>query len=247
MKNKYLLTLAKCLQLASMSVLVFAVFIPATGAAQATHQVAGKWKMTVSGSYEFELQLRQSGQDFEGTMRRTNGTEPTDAVSGTVGTDSSIKFTRSRAPKQWRQTYTGNINVRSGTLHMNGDWAHDGKPSGKWEAEQTERISPKFPFDITGQWSLTVSGSYEFSLVLKQNGQDVNGTMKRTNGNEPIDPVSGTVQEDGSIQFERCRGAKEWIQRYTGRIDFAGAPLRITGNWSHLGSHSSGSWVATKR
>lgn len=113
---------------------------------------------------------------------------------------------------------------------MNGDWTHDGKPFGTWNAEQTERISPKFPFDITSQWSLTVSGTYEFSFVLQQNGQQVNGTMKRTNGDEQIDHVTGTVQEDGTIQFERRRGANKWIQRYTGRIDFAGASLRMTGN-----------------
>jgi hypothetical protein len=139
--KKNLLTLAKCLQLASLPVLVLAICIPDTGAAQAVHQVAGTWKITVSGSYEFELQLRQSGQDIEGTMRRTNGTEPIDAVSGTVGTDGSIKFTRTRAPNEWRQTYTGKIKAQGGTLHMNGDWAHDGKPVGTWNAEQTGRIT----------------------------------------------------------------------------------------------------------
>ncbi|MCX6567364.1 MAG: hypothetical protein NTW38_13255, partial [Candidatus Aminicenantes bacterium] len=107
MKNSYQLMFAKCLRLASLSVLVFAVFVPAAGAVQATHQVAGKWKMTVSGSYEFELQLRQSGQDFEGTMKRTNGDEPIDPVSGTVQEDGTIQFERRRGAEEWIQRYTG--------------------------------------------------------------------------------------------------------------------------------------------
>jgi len=139
MKNNPL-TLAKCLQLASLPALVLAICIPDTGAAQAVHQAAGTWNITVSGSYQFELQLRQSGQTIEGTMRRTNGTEPIDAVSGTVGTDGSVTFTRTRAPNEWRQTYTGNIKAQGGTLHMNGDWAHNGNPMGAWHAEQTGRI-----------------------------------------------------------------------------------------------------------
>jgi hypothetical protein len=72
--------------------------------------------------------------------------------------------------------------------------------------------------DVSGKWEMCANTNYEFDLDLGQSGDQISGTMTRTNGNEPVDSIYGTVSSDGKITFKRERPG-QWVQNYTGQME----------------------------
>lgn len=105
--------------------------------------------------------------------------------------------------------------------------------------------------DVSGKWDMVALYNYRFDLDIKQSGDQILGTMTRTNGDEPVDKVQGTVSSDGTIKFDRDRPG-QWVQHYTGQISSSGDSLTMGGDYAHAltGSVSagvtSGPWTATK-
>lgn len=197
--------------------------------------------MEVSGGYEFELELRHNGSAIEGTMRRTNGDEPVDPVSGSIDFDGTLIFFRVRAGV-FEQRYTGRITGLARHIKLEGQWFHDGNPSGTWSAVPGH-ILPAH--NLTGRWLMEVSEQYEFELILFQNGSGIDGTMRRTNGEEPVDPVVGGSGWDGTVRFLRIRGIEEWKQEYQGSVRTLRSGLEMAGTWTH-DERPSGRWKAER-
>lgn len=99
--------------------------------------VSGKWEMTANTNYEFDLDLRQGGDQISGTMTRTNGYEPVDSIQGMVSSDGKITFKRER-PGEWVQDYTGQISSSGDSLSMDGTFAHNMAGSFPWTATRTQ-------------------------------------------------------------------------------------------------------------
>jgi len=98
--------------------------------------------------------------------------------------------------------------------------------------------------DVSGKWEMCANTNYEFDLDLGQSGDQISGTMTRTNGNEPVDSIYGTFSSDGKITFKRERPG-QWVQDYTGQISSSGDSLTMDGTFAHnmAGSYH---WTATR-
>jgi hypothetical protein len=59
--------------------------------------------------------------------------------------------------------------------------------------------------NVAGAWAMTANTSFLFTLTLSQTEDIVGGFMERTNGVEPIDAISGTIDADGYLVFTRAR------------------------------------------
>lgn len=92
-------------------------------------------------------------------------------------------------------------------------------------------------YDISGHWKMVGNVAFEFDLELQQSGDQITGTMTRTNGDEPIDQISGTVSSEGQIQFTRER-AGEFTQVYIGQVSGSGDSMTIEGTYDHNGQGS---------
>lgn len=85
--------------------------------------VAGTWAMVANTAFGFDLTLSQTENVVGGFMERTNGVEPTDAISGTITADGQLTFLRARV----NQTYTGaltndaTLRILEGTFTVEGD------------------------------------------------------------------------------------------------------------------------------
>ncbi|MCP4594442.1 MAG: hypothetical protein GY842_27235, partial [bacterium] len=192
---------------------------------------------------EFELKLRHNGSQVEGTMRRTNGSEPVDPITGTVGWAGTIDFRRVRA-NEWTQHYTGKIVGLAKNVRLDGTWTHEGKPSGSWTAELTAGAGFLPAFDVSGRWTMVVSGTHTFELDLRQSFSQIQGTMRRTNGDEPIDAINGVVEWDGTLRFRRARDTA-WVQEYSGNVRSLPSGLEAQGTWTHDG-RAAGNWTAQR-
>ena len=97
--------------------------------------------------------------------------------------------------------------------------------------------------DVSGKWEMCANTNYEFDLDLGQSGDQISGAMTRTNGNEPVDSIYGTVSSDGKITFKRERSG--WVQDFTGQISSSGDSLTMDGTFAHnmAGSYP---WTATR-
>jgi hypothetical protein len=99
-------------------------------------------------------------------------------------------------------------------------------------------------YDLSGKWKMVANIDYNFDLDIKQRADQITGTMTRTNGDEPVDKISGTVSSDGKVQFTRVR-PDQWTQIYTGTISGSQGSLSLTGTLTQSGS-APVSWNATQ-
>jgi hypothetical protein len=115
-------------------------------------------------------------------------------------------------------------------------------------------VMHKIPFEklyydgLAGKWDMVGNVNYQFILEIQQSGNQITGTMTRTNGVEPVDSITGTSSDNG-IKFTRSRpGVFEQV--YTGGLYTTGGPLKMTGTFSQdsQGALSGGfSWNASKQ
>lgn len=93
--------------------------------------LAGTWKMIANVTFQFDLLLTQNGGTITGTMARTNGVEPTDAVNGTIDANGAVTFTRARV----NQSYVGAVSTTAGITSMNGTFSTAGSSTvALWQA-----------------------------------------------------------------------------------------------------------------
>jgi|WetSurSiteA1Bulk_404760.scaffolds.fasta_scaffold00750_3 hypothetical protein len=89
--------------------------------------------------------------------------------------------------------------------------------------------------NITGSWKMVADNQYQFNLAVKQSGRDFTGTMTRTNGQEPVDSVSGSVSSCTGIEFTRERQGS-FVQQYSGNFSGSGEDFNLEGNFTYNGT-----------
>lgn len=99
-------------------------------------------------------------------------------------------------------------------------------------------------YDVSGRWAMVANEVYEFEIVLQESEGSLSGTMTRTNGDEPVDQISGTISPNGNIQFTRERPG-QWVQVYTGMVSESDGSLVMEGVYSHDGAGQY-PWSATQ-
>lgn len=99
------------------------------------------------------------------------------------------------------------------------------------------------PPQLAGRWAMVANVTFEFDLILDQTGGTITGTMVRTNGIEPDDPVTGTVTPDGRVTFVRER-AGSWTQTYAGAVDATASPMTMSGLFNQDGGVVYVAWTA---
>ena len=101
--------------------------------------------------------------------------------------------------------------------------------------------------NLTGTWKMVTSGAYNFDLILTQNGATISGTMVRTNGTEPTDTVTGTVDASNTATFTRVRtGTGGWTQTYVGVVTTTGGIMSMNGTYTGTQFTGAYLWQATK-
>ena len=204
-------------------------------------QVSGRWQMIANNDFRFILEISQQGNQITGTMTRTNGTEPVDRVSGRVHDDGTIKFTRYREGS-WKQNYQGRISQRGGIRVMEGNFNQDGGGNYNWSARQGDASQVmERAVQVSGQWKMIANKDYHFILDINQRGNQIAGTMTRTNGAEPVDRVTGRVHDDGTIKFTRNREGS-WKQYYQGIVNRHG----MSGTFTQDSDPNTYSWSAKR-
>jgi hypothetical protein len=90
-------------------------------------------------------------------------------------------------------------------------------------------------YDVTGLWKMVGRFvAFQYALELQQNENIIIGNITRTNGQEPIDTISGFVYPDGKIVFNRTRpGVRPEV--YTGIVSGSGDSLAMQGNYTSGG------------
>jgi hypothetical protein len=99
-------------------------------------------------------------------------------------------------------------------------------------------------YDVSGMWNMVGNEAFQFDLKLQQNDNMITGTMTRTNGQEPVDTISGFVYPSGKIVFNRARPGV-FTQVYTGQISGIGSSLSIDGTFTQDGEGQY-PWSASK-
>src|ERR1700739_536207 len=179
----------------------------------APDDVTGTWKMKTTNQFQFNLALIQSGSSITGTIARSAdgipvNAEPVDPISGAVKADGVINFTRGR-PGIFIQVYTGQISGSGDSRSIRGSFIHNGDPNppngGSWAASfvpVVELFDPSIP--VGGNMEAN-NNQFRFNLALATTFNMVTGTMRRTNGAEPVDNVFGFVTPHGEVEFTRIR------------------------------------------
>jgi hypothetical protein len=216
--------------------LIFAVCICTTCISAADNVANGKWKMSANTA-EFDMVIDQSGGTISGTMTRTNGVEPVDTINGWVYDQGRLQFIRERA-NSWTQIYTGQIKGSGDNRYIEGTFTHNGEGAYPWSAKYSSQL------DLTGKWKM-VANTAQFDFDVIQSDSAISGTMTRTNGVEPVDTITGSVQSNGNVQFTRARPGS-WTQVYTGQIGGSGSSQSMQGTFTHdnQGSYPWTAWRA---
>jgi len=95
--------------------------------------------------------------------------------------------------------------------------------------------------NVAGAWAMTANTSFLFNLTLSQSEDIVGGFMERTNGVEPIDAISGTIDADSHLTFTRAR----LNQVYSGFLTSDATTLILEGTFTVPPSTNTYPWRAT--
>ncbi len=100
-------------------------------------------------------------------------------------------------------------------------------------------------YNISGKWDMIGNSIFQFVLDLTQTNNVIRGTMTRTNGNEPVDSIEGTINQGGRVEFNRVR-PNEWSQKYTGLVSRSSDGIyTMKGTFTQTGAQGDYSWNAT--
>ena len=101
-------------------------------------------------------------------------------------------------------------------------------------------------YDLTGTWAMVANTDFHFKLDMQQqNSVKFSGMMSRTNGQEPVDIISGTISPDGTVKFTRER-PNEWTQKYSGVVSGSPGDLLMKGTFIQTGVAGRYPWIACK-
>lgn len=101
-------------------------------------------------------------------------------------------------------------------------------------------------YDLTGTWAMVANTDFNFKLDMQQqNSVKFSGMMIRTNGQEPVDIISGTISPDGTVKFTRER-PNEWTQKYSGVVSGSSGDLLMKGTFIQTGVAGQYPWIACK-
>lgn len=197
--------------------------------AMPTVDVNGSWAVAFDGGTRTTLDLRQSGRSVTGTLRA-----PDNSRGGVTGTVSADTLLLSRD--------TGLETVQRYRLLVNGDrfagtYANEGRYPGQGAFDGI-RTAPAAP-SVTGTWNVTFAGATQTTLVLRQTGNRVTGTLRTPDNSRG--EVSGTF--DGTTLLLSRDTGLETIQRY--RLTVSGD--RFTGTFANEGKYpDSGTFAGVR-
>jgi hypothetical protein len=154
---------------------------PSTVSTSVSKNYHGRWDMVANVNYRFNLDLTQINNRIEGTMTRTNGTEPVDKIQGEVLSDGSIKFTRFRQ-NSWKQHYTGRMVSSGGKTSITGNFNMNGQGNYGWHADKLSTGSTSVssvnspPASLVGKWYVVACG-YSANMEISNTGSGMIGKI----------------------------------------------------------------------
>jgi roadblock/LC7 domain-containing protein len=155
--------------------------------------------MIANKDFFFSLRLDQEGSVITGTMTRTNGNEPADAVQGRAYPGGAIEFRRSRVD----QLYQGNAN----------DYSMSGKFQGQfpWSAKRPASEPGRLP---------EIKSAVNFTMPRREVGQGTNPEVSFEKN--PLPPIASRDFDElpwSSVQFSpdgrgvsyAARKGRKWV------------------------------------
>ncbi len=209
--------------------------------------IAGEWEITCNDGniYKYNLNLVQSGAAFYGDMLRINGSEANSKVEGSITSNGSIEFIRSRG--NWKQYYVGRVVNQSGgkAIQLGGTNGIQESKAFNWNAIKAANTSNILnnPMNnqnsslIVGQWEWfqngtvtiypdnTVKGSNGVVGVLSQNyvGNQVIYVITWSNGQY----VDKLTLNGNTLEGKNQNGTRVWGKR----INSDPITTQIAGQW----------------
>lgn len=198
--------MVRCTRYAA-AVLMFVLLLPGFASAQGDKpvDVTGDWEMTAetpNGSFTSTLKLERSGDGLTGRTVGRNGQER--KLNNVKLTGKTLNFDRDISVNgmDLHLVYTGTVegDTIKGTFEAGGQTMN-------WSAHRlaaTPRSAPggsTTPAGVTGTWKITVetpNGTRERTLVLKQEGQKLTGTV--TGPMDQVIPI-----EEASVKGKELR------------------------------------------
>jgi hypothetical protein len=203
----------------------------------------GSWKWsftTQSGqTYETTLKLKQEGEKLSGAVVGRDGAETPIAEGKIKDAELSFKVTRERSGQTVTTTYQGKLS--GDTIKGTTEIERGGQTrSREWEAKRAGA-------GATGTWTWTFTPpggqSFELTLKLKQEGDNLTGAMVRGDRETPI--KEGKIK-DGEISFQvtRERDGQTFTTKYLGKLSADAIKGKITSNYG--GEERTFDWDAKR-
>jgi hypothetical protein len=204
----------------------------------AAEGIVGKWLVkaeTPNGPMELEFDLKQDGSQIVGTAALPHGVFPL----------SAIKF---EDPKLTMElTFEGNSYRLLGSLtggKLAGTWEQSGGDlKGTWNAERKAAAPAEAGAraSLSGSWnsvSVTPNGELALTLDLKQEGENISGTLSSERGTVPIQAAA--LKED-KFQFDVELGGTVY------RVESMLKENKLDGKWYPAAGGEGGAWSATRK
>jgi len=203
--------------------------------AQDSPDVSGEWEMTAetpAGSFTSTLKLERAGETLSGTMTSRNG-EPRKLTNLKLA-GKTLTFERdiSFNGMDLHLVYTGTVDgdTIKGTFEANGqkmDWS--AKRRAAPAAAVPVSTTPITPGQVAGTWILTIetqNGTREQTLVLKQEGDKLTGTV--TGFGDQVNPLQNVSIQGHQLRYTTAVERNGQTFRRTSVVTFAGDMLKGT-------------------
>ncbi len=201
--------------------LALLLIAPALAAAQAEKpvEVAGQWEMTAEtpvGNFTSTVKLERKGDQLTGVTVAQDGKET--KLNDLKFTGKTLTFTEDASfnGEEYHLVYTGTVDGDSikGTFQTSGETMN-------WSAKRMT-VSAAAPVSVAGTWKITVetpNGSRERTLVLKQQGDKLAGTV--TGPMDESIPVEDVSVSGKLLRFSvsSARNGQTVKRTYTASVD----------------------------
>ena len=193
----------------------------------------GIWINTPGGPADCTAALKHIGENLSGTIKTPHGDAP---ITGALkDKDVTLKFTVNVNGVELAVTLKGKL--ESGALKGGADFG--GQEEGDWTARKAQSASAQ---SLSGDWDFlinTPAGSAQNPASLKQEGENLSGTIKTDFGEVPI---SGTLKDkDVTLQFKVNANGAELTIVLKGKLE--GGEMK---GGADLGGLAEGDWAAKK-
>jgi hypothetical protein len=204
----------------------------------AAEGILGKWLVkaeTPNGPMELEFDFQQNGNQLAGTAALTQGVFPLGAIKFE---DSKLSMELQLGDNSYRLLGALAADRFTGTWEQIG-----GDLRGTWMAERKATVGAVAgaTSGITGSWdtiSVTQNGELALTLDLRQEGENISGTLSSEMGTVPI---QGASLKDNKFQFAVELGGTVY------RVEGTLRENKIEGKWYPAAGGDGGEWRATRK